>query len=47
MAQNSGAPIVVSALIIGGAIIGGALLVRSSIDGAAQNVAALEKEAKQ
>ncbi len=42
MAQNSGGPIVVAALIIGGSIIAGALLVRTSVDGAAQNVAALE-----
>ena len=42
MAQNSGGPVVVAALIIGGSIIAGAMLVRSSVDGAAQKVAGLE-----
>ena len=41
MAQNSGAPIVVAALIIGASLVAGSLLIRSSVERAAVEVASL------
>jgi protein-disulfide isomerase len=41
MAQNSGAPTIVAALILGASVVAGALLIRSSVDGTAREVAAL------
>jgi protein-disulfide isomerase len=44
VAQNSGAPIVVAALIIGASVVAGALLIQSSVNQAAQEVASLRGE---
>jgi protein-disulfide isomerase len=43
VAQNSGAPIVIAALIIGAALVAGSLLIRSSVDRAATEVAGLKE----
>jgi len=42
MAQNSGAPTIVAALILGASVVAGALLIRSSVDSTAREVAALK-----
>ncbi len=41
MTQNSGAPIVVAALVIGASLVAGSLLIRSSVERAATEVASL------
>jgi protein-disulfide isomerase len=43
VAQNSGGPVLVAALILGAALIGSALLVRTSIDRTATEVAGLQE----
>src|SRR5262245_167694 len=43
MAQNSGSPTLVAALILGVAIVAGALLIRISVDNAAREVAGLKE----
>ena len=42
MAQNSGVPIVIAAVIIGASIVGGSFLIRSSLDRTSQELAGLK-----
>ncbi len=42
MAQNSGAPTIVAALILGASVVTAALLIRSSVDGTAREMAGLK-----